>query len=177
MSFEGKQRTLFLVAVGFALNFIMGVAGSIFPPESLLQMMCWQIGDTMALMACVLSARYLSDRNFVFSSDGFNVLAIAYGVSFASSSLNAVNEDVMASVALPLVPALCIIGTCALFPMWLRIVTAAAGIPFLFIYKNVIQETYHHDNPSNAIAYIGLQTLGLLWTYYFYLDNRKTKLA
>ncbi len=166
-----------MIALGFALNFIMGVAGSMFSPESLYQMMCWQIGDTMALMACVLSARYLSDRKMPFPSDGFNVLAIAYGVSFASSSLNAVNEDVMASAALPLVPALCIIGTCSLFPLWLRIATASVGIPFLFIYKNVIQETYHHDNPSNATAYIGLQTLGLLWTYYFYLDNRKTKLA
>jgi hypothetical protein len=153
-----------LMAVGFCLNFFCGVTGSFFPPENYIQMTIWQIGDALAIMACVLAGRYIGNRGQNIAAAGFTMLAIAYGVSFASSNINSINEEKMATIILPLLPALFLISFCKLFSLLL------ICIPFLFVYKNVTQGTYNFENISNTLAYTGIQLLGLLWTFSIYKD-------
>lgn len=161
-----------IMAIGFSANLILGICGSFFPPNSYLQMILWQIGDSMAIMASVLASRYAGNRGQHIAADGFTLLGIAYGVSFASSAINSVNEEIMATIVLPLVPSLVLIAFCKLFPVWLRIGTIMVCVPFFFMYKNVIAGTYHFENISNTLSYTGIQLGGVLWCFYIYRDFR-----
>lgn len=163
---------LILMSIGFTVNLLMGFLGSTFPPESFLQMTCWQIGDTSAIMASILASRYVGTRGSHIVPSGFILLGIAYGVSFASSAFNSINEDKMATVILPLLPALLLIGIGKFFPGWVRIISILACIPFFIIYLNVIKGTYAFENISNTIAYIGIQTLGIIWSVFIWRDYK-----
>ena len=176
MADEKEGRLLVkLLAIGYFANFIFGIAGSFFPAESFWQMTCWQIGDSMAIMASVLASRQVGSRGQNLAAAGFTMLAIAYGVSFASSSLDAVNEEKMATVLLPLVPAIFLISFCRLFPAWLRYISWLVFIPFFFMYLNVINGTYRNDNLANALAYTGIQSLGVFWAVFIWKDFNKPK--
>lgn len=166
---------LILMSIGFALNLILGFTGSFFPPESFTQITCWQIGDTSAIMASILASRYVGTRGSHIVPSGYILLGIAYGVSFASSTFNSINEDKMATVILPLLPALLLIGFGKFFPGWIRIISILACIPFFIIYLNVINGTYAFENISNTIAYIGIQTLGIIWTVFIWRDYKATR--
>jgi hypothetical protein len=173
---DQKKETrilIILLMIGYGLNFCFGMIGSFFPPESFWQMTCWQIGDSLAVMASVLASRYIGSRGQNLAAAGYTMLAIAYGVSFASSSINAVNEEKMATVTLPLVPAMILVSFCTLYPKWLRAASVLVCIPFFFIYQNVREGTYRHDNLSNTLAYAGIQLLGVLWSIMIWKDFRK----
>lgn len=167
------KHLLQIMAIGYSLNFLLGITGSFFPPNSFTQLTLWQVGDSMAIMASVLASRQIGSRGQNIAAAGFVLLGIAYGVSFASSSINAVNEEKMATVILPLVPALFLISFCRLFPYWLRMGSLLVCVPFFFMYKNVIDGTYNHENLSNALSYTGIQLLGILWTVFIYKDYKK----
>lgn len=171
---ETKLILLF-ISIGYSLNFILGTVGSIFPFDSYPQMTCWQIGDSMAIMASVLAARHIGAIGQNIAAAGFNLLGIAYGVSFASSSINAINQEKMAMVVLPLVPGLFLISFCKIFPVWLRFGSLMVCIPFFFMYRNVIQGTYSHENLSNVFAYTGIQLLGVIWSIIIYINFKKQK--
>ncbi|MFZ1515244.1 MAG: hypothetical protein WAT21_07585 [Saprospiraceae bacterium] len=164
---------LLIMAIGFSINFIFGIVGSFFPPNSYPQMTLWQLGDSMAIMASILASRYIGSRGQNIAAAGFTLFCIAYGVSFASSSIDAVNEEKMATIILPLVPALFLISFCKIFPVWLRLGSLLVCVPFFFMYKNVIQNQYSFENISNTLAYSGIQLLGVLWTIFIYKDHRK----
>ena len=164
---------LLIMSVGYVLNFILGMSGSFFPVNSYQQITLWQVGDSMAIMASVLAGRLIGTRGQNIASAGFTLLAIAYGVSFASSTLAGSNEEKMATIILPLVPALFLISFCRIFPVWLRAGSLLVCIPFFFMYWNVINKTYSPDNVSNILAYFGIQLLGVLWSYYIYRDLKK----
>ena len=163
-----------LLSIGYTVNILMGFTGSAFPPESFLQMTCWQIGDASAIMASILASRYVGTRGFHIVPAGFILLGIAYGVSFASSTFNALNEDKMATVILPLLPALLLIGIGKFFPGWIRIISILACLPFFIIYFNVINGTYSFENISNTLAYLGIQTLGIIWTVFIWKDYKSS---
>ncbi len=176
MADERESRFLVkLLAIGYFANFSFGILGSFFPAESFWQMTCWQIGDSMAIMASVLASRQVGAHGQNLAAAGFTMLAIAYGVSFASSSLDAVNEEKMATVLLPLVPAIFLISFCRLFPAWLRYISWLVFVPFFFMYLNVIQGTYRDDNVANALAYTGIQLLGVFWAVFIWKDFKKLK--
>lgn len=162
-----------LIGVGYCANFLVGLIGGFFPPLSYAQMTCWQIADSMAVMASVLMTRYVGIRSQNIAAAGFTMLAIAYGISFGSSSMNAINLEKMAMVVLPLVPATFLISFCRLFPAWLRYGSLLIVVPFFFMYKHVIEGTYTHDDLANAFAYMGLQILGILWFVFALKDLRK----
>lgn len=164
---------LALIGTGYILNFLFGGMGSFFPATSYPQMICWQIGDSLAIMASVLMTRYVGSRGQNIAAAGFTMLAIAYGVSFGSSSINAINAEKMATIVLPLLPATLLISYCKIFPKYVRFGSLLIVIPFFFMYKNVVEGTYHHNNLSNGLAYIGLQILGVVWFVYSLKDYHK----
>lgn len=168
---------LTLMSIGFVMNLGMGLLGATFPPESFLQMTCWQIGDASAIMASILAGRYIGTRGYHIVPSGFILLGIAYGVSFASTTFNSINEDKMATVILPLLPALLLIGVGKFFPGWLRIISILGCIPFFVIYFNVINGTYSFDNISNTVAYAGIQALGIVWTIFIWKDYKSSIVA
>ena len=167
---------LILMTTGYVLNLVLGITGSMYPPNSFTQITLWQIGDSMAIMASVLAGRQIGARGQNIAAAGFTLLAIAFGISFAASTFSSVNEEKLATIILPLVPALILISFCRLFPLWLRIGSLAACIPFYFIYINVLENTYDPSNMSNAIAYTGIQILGVLWSVFIFLDHTKQQL-
>ena len=151
MNIQKETKLLLMImAVGYSINFLFGLTGSFFSQNSYPQMTLWQVGDSMAIMASVLANRYIGSRGQNIAAAGFTLFGIAYGVSFASSAINAVNEEKMATIILPLVPALFLISFCKIFPVWLRVGSLLVCVPFFFIYKNVIQGTYSYDNLSNT---------------------------
>lgn len=162
------------MTLGYVLNFAFGLGGSFFPQESFWQMTLWQCGDSLAIMASVLASRYVGSRGSNIVAGGFSLLGISYGVSFASSSINAINEEKMGTIILPLVPAMLLISLGAFFPKWLRFATLLVVVPFFFMYQNVLHGTYHFDNLSNALAYSGIQILGLAWSILIWKDYRKS---
>ncbi|MBK8484455.1 MAG: hypothetical protein IPO78_06360 [Saprospiraceae bacterium] len=168
---------LILMSVGYTINFALGIAGSTFSPESFWQMTCWQMGDAAAIMASVLASRYIGTKGFHIVPAGFTLLGIAYGVSFASSAFNAINEDKMATIILPLLPALLLISIGKFFPVWVRFLSAVTCIPFFFIYLSVIKGTYSFENISNVLAYSGIQLLGVIWSIYMFLNFKSTSSA
>ena len=173
MSNQNESKLmLLLMGTGFALNFLLGLAGSFFPQDSYQQITCWQIGDSMAIMASVLAARRIGARGQNIGAAGFTLLGIAYGVSFASSSIRAVSEEKMATIILPLVPALFLISFCKIFPSWLRFGSLLICVPFFFMYINVIQGTSSPGNLSNIFAYSGIQLLGIIWSAVIYKDYK-----
>lgn len=161
---------LIVMSIGFAVNLTMGSMGSMFPPESFWQLTCWQIGDSSAIMASVLASRYIGTRGLHIVPSGFILLGIAYGVSFASSTFNSINEEKMATIILPLLPALLLISIGKFFPKWVRWVSALTCIPFFLIYYHVINGTYAYENWSNTLAYSGIQLLGIVWTIFIWRD-------
>lgn len=166
-----------LIGVGFVSNFAVSFIGWLFPPLSYPQMTYWQIADSMAVMASVLMTRYAGSRSQNIAAAGFTMLAIAYGISFGSSNMNAINVEKMAMVVLPLVPATFLISFCRLFPLWLRYGSLLIVVPFFFMYKHVIEGTYAHDDLANAFAYMGLQILGLLWFVFALKDYRRQQMT
>lgn len=166
-----------LIGVGYCANFLVSLVGTFFPPLSYAQMTCWQIADSMAVMASVLMTRYVGSRSQKIAAAGFTMLAIAYGISFGSSSMNAINVEKMAMVVLPLVPATFLISFCRLFPAWLRYGSLLIVVPFFFMYKHVIEGTYTHEDLANAFAYIGLQILGVLWFVCAQKDYRRQQMT
>ena len=137
-------------------------------------MSCWQIGDASAIMASILASRYIGTKGLHIVPSGFVLLGIAYGVSFASSAFNAINEDKMATIILPLLPALFLISIGRFFTAWVRILSATICIPFFFIYYNVINGTYSFENISNALAYSGIQILGIVWAVYIWMNYKSS---
>ena len=174
MSNQNETKLILLfMSVGYMLNFVFGISGSFFPTNSYLQITFWQVADSMAIMASVLAGRLVGTRAQNIASAGFTLLAIAYGVSFASSTFAGSNEEKMATIVLPLVPALFLISFCRIFPVWLRAGSLLVCVPFFFMYKNVINNTYSPENVSNILAYFGIQLLGVLWSYYIFKDLQK----
>ena len=51
-----------IMAIGYSLNFLLGLLGSFFPPNSFPQMTLWQVGDSMAIMSSVLASRQIGSR-------------------------------------------------------------------------------------------------------------------
>lgn len=171
------QLQLIIMTIGYSINLIMGIAGSFLPPESFWQLTCWQIGDASAIMSSILASRYIATQGLHIVPSGFTLLAIAYGVSIASSSFNSLNEEKMATIILPLVPAILLISLGKFFPRWVRALSIFTCIPFLVIYMNVISGTYSFDDLSNSLAYTGIQILGLIWSFYMwrhYMNNTRT---
>lgn len=167
---QESKLMLLIMSVGYMLNFVFGIAGSFFPVNSYQQITFWQVGDSMAIMASVLAGRLISTSGQNIASSGFTLLGIAYGVSFASSTLTGSNEEKMATIILPLVPALFLISFCRIFPVWLRVGSLLVCVPFFFMYWNVINHSYSPENISNFLAYSGIQLLGVLWSYYIFKD-------
>ena len=128
------------------------------------------------MTASVLASRYVGTRGSHIVPSGFILLGIAYGVSFASSTFNSLNEDKMATVILPLLPALLLIGIGKFFPVWIRILSIIACVPFFVVYYNVIQGTYSFENISNTLAYVGIQALGIIWTVFIWKDYKSSLL-
>ncbi|MBK8956548.1 MAG: hypothetical protein IPM34_13475 [Saprospiraceae bacterium] len=180
MNPEKETRLLLIfISVGYIANFCLGILGSFFPWESFEQMTSWQIGDSMAIMASVLASRQVGSRGQNLASPfgvGYILLGIAYGVSFASSSVSAINNEKMATVLLPLLPAIVLISFCRIYPAWLRRGSLLIFFPFFFMYWNVVNGTYSHDNLSNTLAYTGIQFLGVLWVVYLWKDYRSLSL-
>jgi len=173
MSQSETRILIALMSIGFCLNFILGIVGSFYPPDSYLQMTLWQVGDSMAIMASVLAGRYIGSRGQNISAAGYTLFGIAYGVSFSSSAINALNEEKMATIILPLVPALFLISFCKIYPLWLKGGSLLVCVPFFFMYKNVISGIYSDSDISNSLAYLGIQILGVLWTIFIYRDFKK----
>lgn len=165
---------LILMSFGFVLNFLLGIVGFAFPQESFWQMTCWQIGDASAIMASILASRYVGTKGWHVVPAGFTLLGIAYGVSFASSAFNGVIEEKMAMVILPLLPALLLISMGNFFPVWVRLFSALICIPFFLVYYSVITGTYSFDSLANALAYMGLQLIGVIWTYFIWRNYKST---
>ncbi|MFN0214405.1 MAG: hypothetical protein ACKVT2_09140 [Saprospiraceae bacterium] len=163
-----------IMTLGYVLNFVFGLVGSFFEPESFWQMTLWQCSDSLAIMASVLASRYVGSKGSNIVAGGFSLLAISFGVSFASSSTNAINEEKMATIILPLVPAMLLVGLGTFFPKWLRFATLLIVVPFYFMYQNVLQGTYHFENISNVLAYSGIQILGIAWSVLIWRDYRKS---
>jgi hypothetical protein len=163
---------IILIFFGYISNFCFGLLGSMFPFESFAQMTCWQIGDSMAIMASVLASRQVGSRGQNLASPGYILLGIAYGVSFASSSIYAINEEKMATVLLPLLPAIVLISFCRIYPSWLRIGSLLIFIPFFMMYWTVVNGTYSNANLSNTLAYSGIQFLGVLWAFFIWKDYK-----
>lgn len=166
------QMLLKIMTVGFTMNFLFGLVGSFFPSNSYQQLISWQVGDSVAIMACILASRQIGARGQNIAAAGYTLLGIAYGVSFASSSIQSVNEEKMATIILPLVPALFLVSFCKLFPLWLRFGSLLVCLPFFFMYVNVIQGTYSPENISNMLAYSGIQLLGVLWSVFINKDYK-----
>lgn len=174
MTPEKENHLLIIfISIGYLTNFSMGILGTLFPFESFEQMTCWQIGDSMAIMASVLASRQVGARGQQLASPGYILLGIAYGVSFASSSISAINEEKMATVLLPLLPAIVLISFCRIYPGWLRWGSLLIFIPFFYMYRNVINGTYSNENLSNALAYSGIQLLGVLWVVFIWKDYKQ----
>lgn len=174
MTPEKETRLLMIfISIGYIANFCLGLVGSFFPFQSFAQMTCWQISDSMAIMASVLASRQVGSRGQNLASPGYILLGIAYGVSFASSSISAINEEKMATVLMPLLPAIVLISFCRIYPTWLRMGSLLIFIPFFMMYWNVIAGTYSDENMSNALAYSGIQSLGVLWVIYLWKDYKK----
>ena len=56
---DNKKETkllLVIMVIGFILNFIFGLLGSFFSPQSYAQMTFWQAGDSLAIMASALAS-------------------------------------------------------------------------------------------------------------------------
>lgn len=164
-----------IMIVGFTMNFLFGLVGSFFPANSYQQLISWQVGDSVAIMACILASRQVGVRGQNIAAAGYTLLGIAYGVSFASSSIQSVNEEKMATIILPLVPALFLVSFCKFFPSWLRYGSLLVYVPFFFMYTNIIQGTYSPDNLSNILAYSGIQILGVFWSVYIYKEHQKAQ--
>ncbi len=162
------------MAVGYTLTFSLGLIGSFFSNDSFPQITCWQIGDSLAIMASILAGRYLGLISQNIASSGFTLLAIAYGVSVASSGISGINSEKMATIILPLVPAIFLISFCKIFPQWVRIASLLICIPFFLVYKNVVNGTYQADDLENTIAFSGIQIFGLVWSYVLIKHFRKT---
>lgn len=173
---QEKENYLLIVfiSIGYISNFCLGLIGSFFPSESFAQMTCWQIADSMAIMASVLASRQVGSRGQNLASPGYILLGISYGVSFASSSISDINEEKMATVLLPLMPAIVLISFCRIFPSWLRMGSLLIFIPFFMMYWNVVNGTYDNANLSNSFAYFCIQILGVLWVIYIWKDYKKS---
>ena len=99
MTPEKETRiSLIFLALGFMSHLVLGALGSFFQHESFWQMTCWQLSDSLAIMASILASRWVGSKGYNLAAAGYTLLAITFGVSFASSSITSVNEEKMATI-------------------------------------------------------------------------------
>ena len=167
-----KKILVTLIALGFILHFVTSTVGYFFQLNSLPQIVFWQISDSMGIMACVLTSRYMGSSSEGIASAGYVLMGIALGISFGSTAVSGINEEKLSTLFLPLVPAIFLTSFCSLYPLWLRISSLIVCIPFLLLYKNVIQGIYSMDDITYLFAYLGIQILALFWSFYIYKDYK-----
>lgn len=167
-----KKILVTLIVFGFILHFVTSFVGYFFQLNSLPQVVFWQISDSLGIMACVLTSRYMGSSNEGIASAGYVLIGIALGISFGSTAVSGINEEKLSTLFLPLVPAIFLTSFCSLYPFWLRISSLIVCVPFLLLYKNVIQGTYSLDDITYLFAYLGIQILALFWAFYIYKDYK-----
>jgi hypothetical protein len=172
INFEYKSLVTITV-VGYLMSVLIGVTGLFFPAASFFQLLCYQVNDALAIMASVIAARYTGLRGQHVAASAFILMGITHGVSMASSGLNSFNIERGVVIIMPMIPALCLLFWCTIFPLWLRLSALIPVTLFIYMYADVINGGVYYNTPLLS-AYLSLMIIELLWAYYIYIDWKKT---
>ncbi len=174
LKFEYKSLVA-ITAIGYGLSVFTGILGFIFPEESYLQLLCYQVNDALAIMASVIAARYTGLRGEHVAASAFILMGITHGVSMASSGLDSFNIEKGRVIIMPMIPALSLLFWCTMFPKWLRLAALAPIAFFVYMYIDVVNGGAYNGLPLIG-GYMSLMILEILWAYYIYKDWKLLKM-
>jgi hypothetical protein len=171
---DHTNRSVPYVAItGYISNAIFGNIGIVFPANSFGQALCWQIGAALAITANVLAGVWMARRNDDLAAAGFTMLGIVQSVLFSSIVVSVVDYRIGSAATFLLVPALALIGFCALFPIWVRWAGLLVCVLFGFQYAAIVQGTHRDVDTVQAASFVSQQVLGLIWSFYFWREARR----
>ena len=165
------NRSVPYVAIaGYVSNVIFGNIGTVFPANSFGRALCWQIGSALAITASVLAGVWMARRDDDLAAAGFTMLGIVQSVLFSSIVLSVVDYRIGAAATFLLIPALALIGFCALFPIWVRWAGLLVCGLFVIQYATIVQGTHRDVDSVQAASFVSQQVLGLIWSFYFWQE-------
>jgi len=169
---QSEQKVLAVVSImGFVLNIVLGMLGTIAEENSKFQLVSWRLGDTSAVMASLAASRYVALRGFHVASTGLILLGIVHGISAAGSGIEQLYLDSV-SLALPMVPALILISWCGLFPKWSR-VTGLLLIPlWIVMYYRVVFAGLSWMHVTTYLSFLLTGLLELIWGILIWRDYK-----
>src|SRR5690349_251456 len=95
-----------IVAVCYAANWLLGVAGFFCSPTSVLQLCLYQVGSACAIAGSVMAGRYVGLRGQQVAGSAYILLGITHGISLGALGRASINVDRGMTMVLPMIPAL-----------------------------------------------------------------------
>ena len=165
---EMKLLVLF-TAAGYLGNLVFGLIGYSQPHNSYYQLLCFQIGDTAAIMGSVLAGRYVGLKGQHTAASAFILLGITHGISLAALGLDSLNIEKGIGVVLPMIPAFLLLYWFTMAPYWLRILAFISPAAFIITYIYVLNGAPYFAWYS-YLGYMSWMLVEVAWAYYIGKD-------
>ncbi|MBK9733007.1 MAG: hypothetical protein IPO83_17275 [Chitinophagaceae bacterium] len=180
MSLAREEKHLpIIIAMCFIGNFILGGIGQSFSASSFGRILAWQWGSLLFMAGCSLYAAKLHTEKWHISSAGFIMLTIGQGIFYTLQNANSDEKDValFAAGIMAFLPGMAFICYYSGFPVWLRIFSLIATIPFTIQMIIIDSGKYvaEKDMWLSTIGFIMIQLTGIFWSYYVIRPYQETK--
>jgi hypothetical protein len=162
----------YFAIAGYLAYFLSGFSGAFLHSGSYGQALSWQVGSGLAITANVLIGVWLTRKGHDLAAAGFTIVGIVECVFFSSIVLTALDYRIMATGMLLTVPAMVLIAFCPFFPRWVRAAGLLMCVLFIVEYGSVAHGTHGDVDALQKASFIYQQTLGLIWSYYFWKEAR-----
>ncbi|MBL7782586.1 MAG: hypothetical protein JNM22_15270 [Saprospiraceae bacterium] len=171
--FENKSL-VFIVLIGYILNFICTSIGYLFNVASSNELLHYEIANAFAISASVMAGRYTGLRGQHVAASAYILLGIAHGISLASLSRAGINADRGAMMAIPMIPSFIFMFWCSLYPLWLRVIGLIPIALFSLVFVNV-QSGQAYFGMVLTSGYAMLQMIEVIWGIYLYKDWKQNR--
>jgi hypothetical protein len=172
--FENKSL-VWIVFVCYAGSMVCGWIGSLVcAPESLAQLILYQIGNALGITASVMAGRYTGLRGQHVAASAYILLGITHGVAMGAISRTTLSVDRGMSMVMPMFPALVFMFWCDLYPKWVRLAGLVPAALFTLVFINVHRGVSYQGWSLNA-GYATLQVLEIVWSVYLVKDWQRSR--
>ncbi len=154
------------------MSFVVSVAGTFFPYQSVIQTILFKIDALFAIAAFACLGSKATSENSDIAAAGFNVLAIAQGLFLAEiDSPGHWNYETATTAALFMIPSFLMISYYRNFPQWLRTAGIIMTVPFIILiilrYLLKFEKTFEIE----SIVYLSYQIITLCWAWQVWKEN------
>ena len=153
------SSTTYINIICFFLMLLFGGLGSAFKMYSFIQNILWDLANAAFITGCVLSSVQLADKKWIIPAAGFILMSISFIGFFSLIPCDTEEkiQEVSKNVIL-ILPAMLMISSYKLFPLWVRLLGFFSCIPYILI-------LIFSQSEAEIMTFVGL-----LGTGYFLME-------